>query len=112
MSSNFIPDSVPKSDRATAVARLRYEDVSQDGRVKLVGIANTYGLVWQELLTHHPVGTTLPRSGVLALLTRILVERGDGPIGVGRPVSVDTAFQLAHGIDDSGRVNRLYLICP
>ena len=57
---NWFPDepTVPAPQRATTAAWVRYEDVSQDGRVTAIGLPPLTGpSVWAPLLNAHP---TLP----------------------------------------------------
>lgn len=104
-----IPDSIPASQRARLQVHLRYEDVCQDGRLPLLGIPPASTALWDTLISHHPLGRELPRLGVLPILSRMVIEGHDGPIAVLPPVDADCAFQLAHGVDAQGEVNRLYL---
>jgi hypothetical protein len=88
---------------------LRYEDVSQDGRLMLLALPHSIGdVVWQRLLAHHPL-ISLGRSGVIPILTRFVIEGGDGPLGVRGPLSATGSFQLAHSTDERGEVKHLHL---
>lgn len=104
-----IPATVPDSQRTRAQIHLRYEDIAQDGRLTLLGIPHAGAVLWDRLLLKHPLSTALPRAGVLPILTRLVIEGEAGPIGVGKPVTVDGAFQLAHGLGADGAVSRLHL---
>ncbi|HEX2569645.1 MAG TPA: acyl-CoA thioesterase [Polyangia bacterium] len=105
----WIPDSIPAAQRARLPIHLRYEDVCQDGRLPLLGIPPAATALWGTLISHHSLAQELPRLGVLPILSRIVIEGHGGPIAVLPPVDVDCAFQLAHGVDARGEVNRLYL---
>ena len=106
---SWIPDSIPAAQRIRLPVPLRYEDVCQDGRLPLLGIPPASTVLWEGLIAHHPLARELPNTGVLPILTRMVIEGGEGPIAVGPPVQADCAFQLAHGLDAEGKVNRLYM---
>lgn len=105
----FIPPHLPPEQRTRATQHLRYEDVAQDGRLTLLGIPHAGSVLWDTLLLKHPLSTVMPRTGVLPILSRIVIEGTGGPIGVGKPVTIEGAFQLAHGVDETGAVSRLFL---
>ena len=106
--ADWIPESIPAAQRQRAQFPLRYEDVTQDGRLVLTAVAQMFGPVWQKVPTTFPAAAAMARSGTIAILSRLVVEAGGGPIGVGKPVNLDGGFQLAHGVDGAGAVNRLY----
>ena len=46
-----IPDDLPEEQKGTAELRLRYEDVTQDGRLALTALPPALGaVVWQKIL--------------------------------------------------------------
>ena len=106
---NRIPESIPASQRARLPVQLRFEDVCQDGRLPLLSVPPASTALWETLISHHPLVRELPHLGILPILSRIVIEGHGGPIAVLSPVDVDCAFQLAHGVDAQGEVNRLYL---
>jgi hypothetical protein len=102
------PD-VAQLDRAEGESPLRYEDVSQDGRLMLLALPHTIGdVIWRKTLTHHPLGK-LVHTGVVGILTRFIIEGGQGPVGVAKPLRAEGRFQLAHTVDARGEVDRLVL---
>jgi hypothetical protein len=88
---------------------VRYEDVTQDGRVSLLALPQSLGVVWRDL-AERPYAARFRETGVVPLLTRLCVEGGDGPVSVRNPLAVEGSFLLAHGRDSSGAVNRLVLV--
>ncbi len=96
--------------RAKGSVYMRYEDVTQDGALKIVGMPHAVGLVCLGKLwfrTRMSVETR-PR-GVIPILSRIAMETTGGPISVRNPVEVEGAFQLAHTRDKTRAVNRIML---
>ena len=71
------PPSLPDGQRHRAQSWLRYEDIAQDGRLKLLALAHTLGPgVWQKL-GDQPIVREAGRGGVIPVLTRLLLEGGD-----------------------------------
>jgi hypothetical protein len=110
---DWFPDEpeVPDSDRVQGRCGLRYEDVSQEGQLLALSTTHAMGeVVWRQLLANHPL-TSGPRSGVLPILSRLVVEVGGGPISVAAQLEVDARIALAHGTPDHDHatVDRIYL---
>jgi hypothetical protein len=110
------PPDVPDSDHAEGQSPLRYEDVSQDGRLMLLALPHTIGdVIWRKVISkpapHHPLAK-LGHQGIVSVLTRMVIDHGGGtggPIGVGRPLQADGRFQLAHTVNAAGNVDRVML---
>jgi hypothetical protein len=104
------PPELPASQTTTAETRFRYEDISQEGRIKVTGLPHALGdSVWQNLLASHPVQRAAARSGVAPILSRMVLWGGEDPVPVQRPARVAGAYHLAHTVDGTGAVNRLIL---
>ena len=104
------PPEVPAAQRGTGSTHVRYEDVSQDGRVMLLGLPQIYGVaVWQNLLTHHPVTRAMAQHGIVPILTRVVVQGLGGPISVRRPLEIQGCYELAHSASGAGAVDRIVL---
>src|SRR5690606_19675416 len=102
---------VPAEQRAEGAIYPRYEDVVQDGRMALVALPQSLGMVvWRKLLSNHPI-TRVARNqqGIMTVLSRLTIEGGGGPISVFRPLAAEGSYQLAHTRDERGEVNRLML---
>lgn len=100
--------SFPPEASATTSMYLRYEDVTQDGR--LIPIAAPAGLagLWRDVLVDHPGQRAALQQGVLPILTRLTVHTFDRAIRVDRPIEARNGFALAH--DRSGdEVSRLFM---
>ena len=101
---------VPDKQRGTGAFPVRYEDISQDGRLLLEAATNGLDVaVWHHILREHAFARAALRQGILPILTRLLVEATPGPFSVERPIQAEGCYSLAHGCDESGAVNRLYL---
>ncbi len=88
---------------------LRYEDLTQDGRLMPVALPPTMSALWREVLSEHPGAKNALRTGIIPILTRMVLVTTDQPIHVNRPVEVRAGFELAHDRDDAGEVSRLFM---
>ncbi len=101
---------VPADQHGAGRAPVRYEDVSEDGRIRLTSLAHFLGLVlWQNAVSKSEPARAAARQGILPILTRLALEGGHGPHSVRRPVDGSGCFQLAHTVDAAGRPNRILL---
>jgi hypothetical protein len=88
----------PEVDGATARVHLRYEDVSQDGRLLLEVLPNALGAaVWGAQLAKDSIAKTCMEQGVIPILTRFVIEGAPGPFGVMTPLAVTGRFALEQG---------------
>lgn len=101
--------AIPDERRARGPFRLRYEDVTRDGRVRLETLAAGLGVVWRERLAAHPLSLECRARGILPILVRFVLEGEPGPFGVEAPAEVRGAFSVAHGVDAAGQIDRLLL---
>jgi hypothetical protein len=99
---------LPADQRTEGPSSLRYEDVSQDGRLMLLSLAHSIGdVVWLKLLLQQ--AQKLARTGTVPILTRLVIEGGEGVTGVRGPLSATGAYQLAHSLAPDGSVKHLHL---
>jgi hypothetical protein len=107
-----VPDEpeLPASHRASAPVSLRYEDVSQDGRLMLEMLPTALGdVVWKHLFVQHPMTRAARKTGIVPILSRVVLEGGDGPISIAGPVEGHGAYALSHTVDERGEVERILL---
>jgi hypothetical protein len=98
------PD-VPASQRGRGDLVLRYEDVSQDGRLSCRAMTHGVGAaLFRDVIRKHPVAPLFAADGVVPILSRLTVHSHGGPIGVQRPVSCEGAFAFVKTTDASERV--------
>lgn len=89
---------------------LRYEDVVQDGRVAPIALSHAVGeIVWREHLARNELLRRLFATGVFPILTRLVIEAGEEPVPVTRPLDGEGVHLFAHDLDDTGEVDRLFL---
>lgn len=104
------PPSLPESQHADGELDLRYEDLAQCGRPLLESLPHALGeTVWRQRLAEKPENQALLRMGVIPILTRLVVDAGDAPIPVNKPVEAKGSYDLAHVLDGRGDVERLLL---
>jgi hypothetical protein len=85
---------------------LRYEDICQDGRMVVEALPNVFGTVWRHLAAGRPVSFG---EGVVAILSRVIVEGGDGPLSVNAKAEAEGFYHLARVVGADGQVERLVL---
>ncbi|HEY1960698.1 MAG TPA: acyl-CoA thioesterase [Polyangiaceae bacterium] len=86
----------PATEPARARVHLRYEDVSQDGRLLLELMPNALGAaVWSAQLSGDSFAMKCMATGVVPILTRFVIEGEPGPFGIATPLSVLGRFSLA-----------------
>lgn len=88
---------------------LRYEDVTQDGRVQLETMPVALGALWKNLMGDAEVRKALREAGIIPILTRYELEGGAGPFAVDKPIQVEGGFALAHSVGEDGQVARIHL---
>ena len=101
----------PAGQAAVTSSRLRYEDLTQDGRLLPIAMPYTLAGLWREVLDAHPSARLARGRGVVPLLTRMTLASSGTPIRVDEPVEAKAGFELAHARDAAGEVARLYLNC-
>jgi acyl-CoA thioesterase FadM len=90
------PPDVPQSHRASGPVEVRYEDIAQDGRVKVSALPHALGMVaWRKLVAEHPMSTAMRDAGVVPILSRLVCEGGGGPVSVRRALESEACYQMA-----------------
>ena len=103
-----IPDDLD-GERSVGPVQLRYEDIVQDGRLSLLALPQGFGqVVWPNLLD-NPTALHVLQSGVLPILSRMVLEDGGGPVSFYEPLQADGAWHLAHVRGRDGEVERIVL---
>lgn len=83
---------------------VRYEDVTQDGRLAVRAGAQAIGVsVWEPVLEVHPASRALIAQGIVPILTRLVVVTGGGPFSARVPVHADGSFELVEARDAEGK---------
>lgn len=103
-------ETLPAAQRTRGQYAMRYEDVAQDGTIKLTALAPAFGpACYRALWRPHPVNERMSPQGVLAILTGMRLEVLGGPIAVTEALSAEGGFTLAHERDAAGDVSRIFL---
>jgi len=109
---DVIPATRPISPRHTAHAEfhLRYEDLNQDGRLRVIAVPECLArTVWSQLIGPSRVYRKLTKGGIVPVLTRLSVAGGEGPLSVNNPVMATGRCRFAHTLDDDAEIQRIVL---
>ncbi|MFO0644723.1 MAG: hypothetical protein U0326_00640 [Polyangiales bacterium] len=88
------PD-VPDSQRGRGTLPTRYEDVSQCGRCHPSPMSHALAAaLWNKALREHPLIDVMKPTGVLPILSRLVVRSHGGPIAAAGPLLCDGRFAL------------------
>ncbi len=94
--------------RAEGELRLRYEDISQEGRIRLEALTSSVGVVWR-VIGKEPSAREIYKQGIIAILVRFDIEGTSGPFAVERSLCVTGSSDLGHVVDAAGAVSHLLL---
>ena len=96
-------------DFARAAIDLRYDDLTQEGQIKLSSLHLALGRVaFGELWTRHPLFHTR-RRGIVPILTRLVLESDPVPVSFGAPVEGRGKLELAHEPAADGGASALFM---
>lgn len=94
----------PDAQRGEATLPLRYEDITQDGRLGCRAMTHALGpTLWERVLVQHPMSRPLAAIGIVPILSRLAVVSLESPIGFGKRPTTRGGFQLAQAVDARGR---------
>lgn len=79
---------------ATTSLQVRYEDITQDGRLQLTSLMPGLGAVWRAFGDRKAI-TRLREQGVLPILRRLVLRGERGPFSVHVPLSCTGTWRLA-----------------
>ncbi len=100
----------PDRPLAQADVDLRYEDIAQDGRLKLESLPHFMGVAcWRGLVADLPGSAVLREHGIVPILSRLVIQGGDGPFSVRHAVTAKGTYQLAETRNAAGDVDRMLL---
>jgi hypothetical protein len=102
--------ALPDDQRGSGTYRLRFEDLSQDGRILFEPVVASIGAsVWRPVLEKHPLSATMQANGVRPIFTRLALEGTSARLSLGDPLTAEGAYQLAYEPDEAAGVARMYL---
>ena len=85
----------PPGQSMAAPGGLRFEDVTQDGRLLPIAIPPSLAYLWRDVLTPHPGQRNSIKAGVVPILTRLTLVSSEQSIRPDRPVEIRAGFVLA-----------------
>jgi hypothetical protein len=95
-----IPPFPTDTPRAQARVHLRFEDVTQDGRLVLEALPNALGpTVWRGILAADPATRACVAQGIVPILARFVLEGRPGPFSANEPVEAEGSCRLARAED-------------
>lgn len=95
---------------ASADYPVRYEDIAQDGRLKLEAVPQGVGYsVWRTLLRNTPLPELARKAHIAAIPSRFCIESTGGPISVRNHLQATSSYQLARAESPDGQVTRLLM---
>jgi hypothetical protein len=98
------PFDVPAEQRGEAQLPMRYEDVTQDGRLVCRAMTHALGpTLWEKVLMAHPMSKPLFAAGIVPILSRLSAVSLAGPIAFGPRPRTSGAFRLVRALDPKGR---------
>lgn len=101
------PPEVAGIQLGHGTTRLRFEDVAQDGRLRLEGIWPAIGpILWGRMEVANAL-LRLGMQGVRAVLTYVQLEGGEEPVSVRALCEQEVRWQLGATLDESGAVTRV-----
>lgn len=104
------PPVDPDGGRVRGPVRLRYEDISQEGRLLLLGIPHALDQIcWPAVFQHAGMQAVLS-AGVIPIRARMLIEGGEGPVSALLPLRGEGLWHRAATRDARGEVDRLLLM--
>jgi acyl-CoA thioesterase FadM len=75
---------------------LRFEDVTQDGRLVLEALPNALGTtVWRGMLTHDPFARHCFENGIVPILTRFRLQGTPGPFSAHAQLEAQATSRIA-----------------
>src|SRR5687768_8066392 len=102
--------TLPPEQRARGHVGMRYEDIAQDGSLKVGGMPHAIGMVcFRDLWQPTQLYQESRAQGILPILSRMVMQASGGPVSIRNAVEVEGAYDLGHTLDANGGLNRLLL---
>lgn len=101
------PPEVPEGQIGLGHSGLRFEDVAQDGRLRIEGVWPPIGpILWGKLEVAQAL-LRLGARGIRAVLSYVILEGGSEPVSVRERSEHEVRWRVAHTVDATGALNRL-----
>ena len=91
----------PSDQAATTEGHLRYEDITQDGRLMPIAVPPALAGLWRGVLVRHPGARSAAQQGIIPILTRLTIQTYEQRIRVDKPIQTHAGFELARHPDGS-----------
>jgi hypothetical protein len=99
---------VPREQQSEAPFILRYEDIAQDGFLKLAALPNAFSdAIWRNLLSKHPMQRSAFKQGILPILSRFVLSCEEVSVSPQRPLHIKARYQVARSLSTSGETARI-----
>lgn len=101
----------PPSEATFTEAELlhRFEDIAQDGRLMVGALLPGLGITGWRALLKQGFAQRLMGSGMVPILTRLVVEGSGGPFSVNGAMKLRGTYGFSHVLDAQGEVDRIQL---
>jgi len=100
---------VPDEHRARTPFVPRYDDIGQTGHLLVIALPIALEQTGWVALEKHVTEEVIQRTRILPILSRFVIEAGDGPFSANRALEGNGCFQFAHTLGAGGQVERLVL---
>lgn len=97
---------------ASGSVHVRYEDITQEGRLLLETSTGALGeTIWRKLLAQHPITALIAAEGIVPILTRLVAEGTPGPFAISSRLAAEGAYEVLRSgaAAEDGAPQRLYL---
>jgi hypothetical protein len=85
----------PAGQSTVATGFLRWEDVTQDGRLLPIAIPPSLGYLWRDILNQHPGQRNAMKAGLIPILSRLTLVASEQAIRLDREVEMRAGFEIA-----------------
>ena len=101
---------VPEAQRATGVVGMRFEDITQDGMLKVGGMPHALGMIgFRKLFAPTPLNRRTREQGIVPILSTLHMEGREGPVAVGNEFPVEASYEVGHSLAPDESVDRIML---
>ncbi|MBX3183433.1 MAG: hypothetical protein KIT72_03295 [Polyangiaceae bacterium] len=89
---------------------VRYEDITQVGRLRLEAVPQGVGLsAWRDLVARTPLMQLVTRQGLAAIPSRFFIEVTGGPLSIRDPLESVSRYALGRVASADGKTVRLLM---
>jgi hypothetical protein len=101
---------VPDDQRSTATYPIRFDDLTQDGRIQFTAVVASIGpVIWAPMLSRHSMMPAFEKNGVRPVFTRLGIDATSTKVVYAPGFSATGVYQFALERTEGSGVKRLYL---